>query len=230
MKVVVADDQPIICAGFAALLDAQTGIDVVGTAADGAQLLALVETHQPDVALVDVRMPVMDGIEATRLIAAAHATRVLILTTFDLDEYVFDALRAGASGFLLKDVTGDRLVEAVRMVGEGSMLLGPGVTRRLVEDFGVRRELRADPLASLGLTAREQEILLLLGRGWSNAEIAESLVISVETVKGHVAEVFRKLGLRDRVQAVVWCYENELMQPRVGPEETSLHGSPDVRR
>ena len=212
VRVVVADDQPIICAGFAALLDAQADIEVVGTAADGEQLLALVAAEQPDVALVDVRMPVMDGIEATRLIAERHATRVLILTTFDLDQYVFDAIRAGASGFLLKDVTGDRLVEAVRMVGEGSMLLGPGVTRRLVEDFGVRGATEPDPVAH-GLTARELEVLLLLGRGWSNAEIAQSLVVATETVKSHVAEVLRKLVLRDRVQAVVWCYENGLVQP-----------------
>jgi DNA-binding NarL/FixJ family response regulator len=212
MRVVVADDQPIIRGGFAALLDAQPELDVVGTAADGAELLALVAAEDPEVALVDIRMPVMDGIEATRLIAARHATRVLILTTFDLDEYVFDAIRAGASGFLLKDVTGERLVEAVRMVGEGSMLLGPGVTRRLVEDFGVRREPAGDPLAGPGLTAREREILVLLGRGMSNAEIAASLVVAVETVKSHVAEVLRKLGLRDRVQAVVWCYENGLVE------------------
>ena len=164
---------------------------------------------------MDVRMPQMDGIEATRHICGAAATphtRVLILTTFDLDEYVFDAIRAGASGFLLKDVTGERLVEAVRMVGEGSMLLGPGVTRRLVEDFGVRREDAGDPLEGHGLTAREREILVLLGRGLSNAEIAASLVVAVETVKSHVAEVLRKLGLRDRVQAVVWCYEHGLAQ------------------
>ena len=212
MRVVVADDQPIICAGFAALLAAQDGIQVVGTAADGEQLVELVAAEEPDVALVDVRMPVMDGIEATRRITADHSTRVLILTTFDLDEYVFDAIRAGASGFLLKDVTGERLVEAVRMVGEGSMLLGPGVTRRLVEDFGVRREAAGDPLAGHGLTAREREILVLLGRGLSNAEIAASLVVAVETVKSHVAEVLRKLGLRDRVQAVVWCYENGLVE------------------
>ena len=212
MRVVVADDQPIICAGFAALLDAQADIEVVGTAADGEQLLALVAAEQPDVALVDVRMPVMDGIEATRVISERHPTRVLILTTFDLDQYVFDAIRAGASGFLLKDVTGERLVEAVRMVGEGSMLLGPGVTRRLVEDFGVRPTTEHDPVAH-GLTARELEVLLLLGRGWSNAEIAQSLVVATETVKSHVAEVLRKLVLRDRVQAVVWCYENGLVQP-----------------
>ena len=212
MRVVVADDQPIVRGGFAALLDAQPELDVVGTAADGAELLALVEEHRPDVALVDIRMPVMDGIEATRRITADHPTRVLILTTFDLDEYVFDAIRAGASGFLLKDVTGERLVEAVRMVGEGSMLLGPGVTRRLVEDFGVRREAAGDPLAGHGLTAREREILVLLGRGLSNAEIAASLVVAVETVKSHVAEVLRKLALRDRVQAVVWCYEHGLAE------------------
>lgn len=221
MRVVVADDQPVICAGFAALLDAQPDIEVVGTAADGAQLVALVDAERPDLALVDVRMPVMDGIEATGLITREHETRVLILTTFDLDEYVFEAIRAGASGFLLKDVTAERLVEAVRMVGEGSMLLGPGVTRRLVEDFGVRREPglepATDPLAGTGLTAREVEVLLLLGRGWSNAEIAASLVVAGETVKSHVAEVLRKLRLRDRVQAVVWCYERGLVQPGTTP-------------
>jgi DNA-binding NarL/FixJ family response regulator len=213
MRVVVADDQPIICAGFAALLDAQPGLEVVGTAADGAGLLALVAEQEPDVALVDVRMPVMDGIEATRVIAARHRARVLILTTFDLDEYVYEAIRAGASGFLLKDVTGERLVEAVRMVGEGSMLLGPGVTRRLVEDFGVRRDPVGDPLAGKGLTPREREVLVMLGRGSSNAEIAAEMVVANETVKSHVAEVLRKLGLRDRVQAVVWCYEHGLVQP-----------------
>jgi DNA-binding NarL/FixJ family response regulator len=212
VRVVVADDQPVICSGFAAVLDAQPDLEVVGTAGDGVDLLALVEAEKPDVALVDVRMPRMDGIEATRRIAADHETRVLILTTFDLDEYVFDSLRAGASGFLLKDVTGERLVEAVRLVGDGSMLLGPTVTRRLVEDFGVRRRV-VDPLAGTDLTVREREVLVLLGKGWSNAEIAHSLVVALETVKSHVAEVLRKLGLRDRVQAVVWCYENGLVQP-----------------
>lgn len=213
MKVVIADDQPIICRGFADLLDAQSDLDVVGTACDGLELLELVARQDPDVALVDVRMPRMDGIEATSRIAATSSTRVLILTTFDVDEYVFDALRAGASGFLLKDVTGERLVEAVRMVGEGAMLLGPTVTRRLVEDFGTRRRTGKDVLARHGLTAREHEVLVLLGRGRSNAEIAASLVVSVETVKSHVAEVLRKLTLRDRVQVVVWCYENGLLQP-----------------
>ncbi|MCW2756320.1 MAG: response regulator transcription factor, partial [Nocardioidaceae bacterium] len=212
---VVADDQPVICAGFAALLDAQDDLEVVGTAADGDELVALVGRERPDVALVDVRMPGTDGIEATRRITAAWPTRVLILTTFDLDAYVYDAIRAGASGFLLKDVTAARLVDAVRMVGEGSMLLGPHVTRRLVEDFGTRRP---DPtrLAAYRLTGRETEVLLLLGQGRSNAEIAGDLVVGAETVKSHVGEVLRKLALRDRVQAVVFCYENGLVVPGAG--------------
>ncbi|GGF44945.1 DNA-binding response regulator [Marmoricola endophyticus] len=213
MRVVLADDQPAICAGFAALLDAQDDLEVVGTAHDGAALVALVEQSAPDLALVDVRMPVLDGIAATRRITAEHATRVLVLTTFDLDAYVFDAIRAGASGFLLKDVTAERLVEAVRLVGEGSMLLGPRVTRRLVEDFGVRRSEPRAALAGHRLTPRETEVLLLLGQGWSNAEIADSLVVGAETVKSHVAEVLRKLALRDRVQAVVFCYERGLVRP-----------------
>jgi DNA-binding NarL/FixJ family response regulator len=212
VKVVVADDQPVICAGFAALLDAQDDLEVVGTAADGDELVALVGRERPDVALVDVRMPGTDGIEATRRITAAWPTRVLILTTFDLDAYVYDAIRAGASGFLLKDVTAARLVDAVRLVGEGSMLLGPHVTRRLVEDFGVRRTNRTR-LAAYRLTGRETEVLLLLGQGRSNAEIAGELVVGAETVKSHVGEVLRKLALRDRVQAVVFCYENGLVIP-----------------
>ncbi|WP_148613596.1 response regulator [Nocardioides rubriscoriae] len=212
LRVVVADDQEVIRDGFAALLDAQDDLDVVGTAADGAALVALVERERPDVALVDVRMPGTDGIEATRQVVAAHSTRVLILTTFDLDAYVFDAVRAGASGFLLKDVTAARLVEAVRLVAEGAMLLGPNVTRRLVEDFArVPTPASRTDLAAYGLTARETEVLLHLGRGRSNAEIAGDLVVSVETVKSHVAEVLRKLALRDRVQVVVFAHERGLM-------------------
>ncbi len=211
VRVVVADDQPVICAGFAALLDAQPDIEVVGTAANGAELLRLVEQHSPDVALVDVRMPVMDGIEATGRITAGYPTRVLILTTFDLDAYVFDAIKNGASGFLLKDVTAARLVEGVRLVADGSMLLGPSVTRRLVEDFAHRAPESSTDVAALGISAREREVLLLLARGRSNAEIAAELVIGVETVKSHVAEILRKLRLRDRIQAVVFAYENGLV-------------------
>jgi DNA-binding NarL/FixJ family response regulator len=212
--VVVADDQPVICAGFAALLAAQPDLDVVGTAANGRELVALVDEHRPDVALVDVRMPELDGIEATRLITRDHATRVLILTTFDLDAYVYDAIRAGASGFLLKDVTADRLVDGVRLVAEGSMLLGPAVSRRLVADFASRRTTPAPaPPVLDALSPRETEVLHQLARGRSNAEIAAELFIATETVKSHVAEVLRKLGLRDRIQAVVYAYEQGLVQP-----------------
>jgi DNA-binding NarL/FixJ family response regulator len=212
--VVVADDQPVICAGFAALLDAQPDLDVVGTAGNGRELLALVDEHRPDVALVDVRMPELDGIEATRLITRDHETRVLILTTFDLDAYVYDAIRAGASGFLLKDVTADRLVDGVRLIAEGSMLLGPAVSRRLVADFASRAGAPPSPPAAVGsLSPRETEVLHQLARGRSNAEIASDLHISAETVKSHVAEVLRKLGLRDRIQAVVFAYEQGLVVP-----------------
>ncbi|WP_310961445.1 response regulator transcription factor [Nocardioides terrisoli] len=210
--VVVADDQPVICAGFAALLDAQEDLEVVGTAGNGLDLLSLVEKHQPDVALVDVRMPELDGIAATGQITRDHDTRVLILTTFDLDAYVFDAIRAGASGFLLKDVTADRLVEGVRMVADGSMLLGPAVTRRLVEDFA-RRGPHLPDGAVERLSPRQREVLLLVARGLSNAEIAGELFIGTETVKSHVGDVLRELGLRDRIQAVVFAYEHGLVQP-----------------
>lgn len=218
IRVVVADDQPVICAGFAALLAAQSDIDVVGTAANGEALLELVAAEQPDVALVDIRMPVLDGIEATSRIAAGSPTRVLILTTFDLDAYVYDALKAGASGFLLKDVTAERLVEGVRLVADGSMLLGPAVSRRLVADFArqatVTPNASAEASARVGaLSPREREVLLELAQGLSNAEIAARLVIAPETVKSHVGEVLRKLGLRDRIQAVVFAYENGLVSP-----------------
>lgn len=211
LRVVVADDQAVICAGFAALLAAQPDFHVVGTAGNGHELLDLVARTEPDVALVDVRMPLMDGIEATRRLVAAHATKVLILTTFDLDRYVYDALRAGASGFLLKDVTADRLVEAVRLVGDGAMLLGPNVTRRLVADFA-RPATEPIDLADTGLTPRESEVLLKVAAGLSNAEIAAVLHLGVETVKSHVGEVLRKLALRDRVQVVVYAYERGLMR------------------
>lgn len=216
-SVVIADDQPVICAGFAALLDAQPDLRVLGTAGTGRELVRLVRARRPDVAIVDVRMPEQDGIAATReIVAAGAATRIIILTTFDLDEYVYDALRAGASGFLLKDVTAPRLVDAVRLVADGSMLLGPSVTRRLVEDVAQARP-NADGRAArslLGaLTPREREVFDLLARGLPNAEIAGELVLGVETVKSHVTEVLRKLGLRDRVQVVVFAYENGLVVP-----------------
>lgn len=213
LRVVVADDQPVVRAGFAGVLASAADIDVVGTAADGSELVALVERESPDVAVVDVRMPVMDGIAATAAITRGQPTRVLVLTTFDLDEYVFAAVRAGASGFLLKDVPAERLVEAVRLVADGSMLLGPSVTRRLVEDFADQPATRGTDPSAYGVTRREAEVLGMLGRGLSNAEIAEVLVLSTETVKSHVAEVLRKLGLRDRVQAVVWAYEHGLVTP-----------------
>ena len=213
IRVAVADDQPVICAGFAALLDAQDDVDVVGTAGDGRKLLALVARTEPDVAVVDVRMPTMDGIESTARIAEKWSTKVLVLTTFDLDQYVHDALRSGASGFLLKDVTGDRLVEAVRLVAEGSMLLGPTVTRRLVADFARPRAAPAEPVALRTLSTRERQVLQGLARGLSNSEIGAELFIGMETVKSHVSEVLHKLGLRDRVQAVVYAYEHGLTQP-----------------
>ena len=210
--VVVADDQPVVLQGFAAIIGAADDLSVVGSAGDGAALLDLVATTHPDVAVVDIRMPVLDGIAATQRITAEHpGTRVLVLTTFDLDEYVYDALRAGASGFLLKDVTADRLVEAVRLVAEGSMLLGPTITRRLVEDFATRTPARA-PVVGVGdLTPREREVLLAVARGLSNAEIAAELWIAEPTVKSHVSEALRKLGCRDRVQLVIAAYESGLV-------------------
>ncbi|WP_028049282.1 response regulator transcription factor [Cellulomonas sp. URHD0024] len=210
--VVVADDQPVVLQGFAAIIGAAADLSVVGSAVDGQALLDLVATTRPDVAVVDIRMPVLDGIAATQRITADHpGTRVLILTTFDLDEYVYDALRAGASGFLLKDVTADRLVEAVRLVADGSMLLGPTVTRRLVEDFAARTPVRTPVPGIDDLTPREREVLLAVARGLSNGEIAAELWIAEPTVKSHVSEALRKLGCRDRVQLVIAAYESGLV-------------------
>ncbi len=209
-RVVVADDQPVVRYGFAAILDAADDIEVVRSAGNGAELLDVVAAHRPDVAVVDVRMPVMDGIAATAEICARHpGTSVLILTTFDLDEYVFDALQAGASGFLLKDTPAPRLVEGVRLVAEGSMLLGPTITRRLVGDFA-QRTTRAAPGIE-NLTVREREVLLTVARGLSNAEIGAELFITEQTVKSHVSEVLRKLACRDRVQLVIAAYESGLV-------------------
>lgn len=212
--VVVADDQPVVRHGLAAMIGAADGLEVVGSAADGEELVALVAELTPDVAVVDVRMPRLDGIGATeRIVAAGHATRVLILTTFDLDEYVYDALRAGASGFLLKDVPAEQLVQAVRLVADGSMLLGPQVTRRLVADVAARRAARPAVPGIGDLTARERDVVLAVARGLSNAEIAAELYLGEPTVKSHVSESLRKTGCRDRVQLVVAAYESGLVTP-----------------
>ena len=218
IRVVVADDQDVVRAGFSALLDTQPDITVVGSAGDGEEAVRVSRAQEPDVVVMDVRMPVMDGIEATRrLMAADDGPRVLVLTTFDLDEYVYDALRSGASGFLLKDVTAERLFDAVRVVAAGDALLAPAVTRRLIGEFarlGPRASPRPERLEEL--TTRETEVLCLIAEGLSNAEIAERLVVSEETVKTHVSRVLMKLGLRDRTQAVVIAYESGLVVPRSG--------------
>ncbi len=217
IRVLIVDDQTIVRAGFAALLAAQPDIDVVGECGDGREAVHLAEVHRPDVVLMDIRMPGMDGIDATRRILgepANSATRVLVLTTFDVDEYVYEALSAGASGFLLKDSTADDLVSAVRVVARGDALLAPQVTGRLIREFARQRRVRPRPAPELEtLTARETEVLTLIAGGLSNAEIAERLVVSEHTVKTHVARVFTKLGLRDRAQAVVLAYESGLVTP-----------------
>jgi DNA-binding NarL/FixJ family response regulator len=215
VRVAIADDQALVRGGFRMILDARAGIEVVGEAADGEEAVALVEGTQPDIVLMDVRMPGTDGIEATRRIAeSGGSTRVIILTTHDLDEYVFAALRAGASAFLLKDVRPDALVDGIRVVARGDALLAPTVTRRMLDRFAAppRADLeRPDSLDEL--TGRELEILELVALALSNAEIAERLVVSEATVKTHVSSVLRKLGLRDRVQAVVFAYESGVARP-----------------
>jgi DNA-binding NarL/FixJ family response regulator len=216
IRVLVADDQEIVRAGYIALLDTQPDITVVGSAADGAEAVRLGLELRPDVVLMDVRMPSMDGIEATRRLAAGPgAPKVLVLTTFDLDEHVYDALGAGASGFLLKDIAAERLFDAVRVVAAGEALLAPAVTRRLIGQFARLRPRppgRPEPLREL--TPRETEVPRLVAEGLSNAEIAARLVVSDETVKTHVSRVLAKLGLRDRAQAVVAAYESGLVAPR----------------
>jgi DNA-binding NarL/FixJ family response regulator len=212
IRIVVADDHEVVRGGFAAMLGTQPDFTVVGTAADGAEAVRVCTAEKPDLVLMDVRMPVMDGIEATRQLSGGP--RVLILTTFDLDEYVFDALRAGASGFLLKDVTAERLFDAVRVVAAGEALLAPTVTTRLIGQF-TRLKPRA-PVPLNGLTPRETEVLCLIAEGLSNPEIAERLVVTEETVKTHVSRVLSKLGLRDRTQAVVAAYESGLVVPGGG--------------
>ncbi|MFM9594255.1 response regulator [Streptomyces scabiei] len=220
IRVVVADDQELVRSGFALILDVQPDIEVVAEAGDGAAAVEAVRRHRADVALLDVRMPRMDGIEACRVIGESGGAgggeggcRVVMLTTFDSDEYVYEALHAGASGFLLKDVRRDDLVHAVRVVARGDSLLAPSVARRLVEQYTRPPSVRAprpDPRLDL-LTGRERETLLLLARGLSNAEIAAELVVSDHTVKTHVGNVLAKLGLRDRIQAVICAYETGLI-------------------
>ena len=217
IRVVVVDDQAMVREGFSALLSAQDGIEVVGQAADGEQGVDAARTRDPDVVLMDVRMPVMDGIEATRRITRLpgdRVPRVLVLTTFDLDDYVYEALRAGASGFLLKDAPTDDLVHAVRVVAAGEALLAPAVTRRVIEEFASRpTRAVAHPGAVASLTPREREVLELVAGGLSNGEIAERLVLAEQTVKTHVGRILTKLDLRDRVQAVVLAYETGLVRP-----------------
>ncbi|MFI0357232.1 response regulator [Actinomadura sp. 9N407] len=217
IKVLVVDDQTIVRAGFAALLDAQPDISVAGEAGDGREAVRLAEAERPDVVVMDIRMPGMDGIEATRQILAkpwADGVRVLVLTTFDVDEYVYEALAVGASGFLLKDATADELVSAVRVVARGDSLLAPQVTGRLIREFTKQRRNRPQAPSELAtLTARESEVLVLIAGGLSNGEIARRLVVSEHTVKTHVARVFTKLGLRDRAQAVMLAYESGVVVP-----------------
>ncbi|MEU9228588.1 response regulator transcription factor [Streptomyces massasporeus] len=212
IRVVVADDQELVRSGFAMILDVQPDIEVVAEAGDGGEAVEAVRRYAPDVALLDIRMPRVDGIEACRAISAAGDCRTVMLTTFDSDAYVYEALHAGASGFLLKDVRRDDLVHAVRVVARGDSLLAPSVARRLVEQYTrpAARSRRPDPRLDV-LTARERETLLLLARGLSNAEIATELVVSDHTVKTHVGNVLAKLGLRDRIQAVICAYETGLV-------------------
>jgi DNA-binding NarL/FixJ family response regulator len=239
IRIVVADDHQVVRTGFAELLGTQPDFAVLGTACDGAEAVRLCHELQPDVVLMDVRMPRMDGIEATRQVVGSGGAsrpphedsrrdpaaasplgrpRVLILTTFDLDEYVYDALRAGASGFLLKDVTAERLFDAVRVVAAGDALLAPAITRRLISEFAqMRPKPDAVPAAALStLTPRETQVLRLVAEGLSNPEISARLVVTEETVKTHVSRVLNKLGLRDRTQAVVAAYESGLVVPHSG--------------
>jgi DNA-binding NarL/FixJ family response regulator len=215
IRVVVVDDQEMVREGFSALLDAQDDIEVVGAAGDGVEGVALARNVKPDVVLMDVRMPEMDGLTATRLLLDGTVeTKVLVLTTFDLDDYVYEALQAGASGFLLKHAPARELLNAVRVVAAGEALLAPSITKRLIEDFvKSRRSERVRPAQLSVLTERETEILVLIAQGLSNTEIAAHLVLAEQTVKTHVSRVLTKLGLRDRAQAVIAAYETGLVVP-----------------
>jgi DNA-binding NarL/FixJ family response regulator len=217
VRVLIADDQALVRAGFKMILDAEDDLDVIGEAADGLEAVELARRLKPDVVLMDIRMPELDGIEATRRVIALDGdppARVLMLTTFDLNEYVYEALRAGASGFLLKDVPPEQLAAGIRVVAQGEALLAPSITKRLIQEFASGAVTPAKPPKGMDeLTARELEVFKLVARGLSNAEIAAELIVSETTVKTHVARVLMKLGLRDRVQAVVLAYESGISVP-----------------
>lgn len=217
IRVLVVDDQMMVREGLSVLLNAMPGIEVIGEAVNGREAIAQVAALRPDVILMDIRMPEMNGIEATREIVASDAdAKVLVLTTFDLDEYVYEALRAGASGFLLKDASARQLADGVRVVAAGEALLAPTVTRRLITEFATRAEPRRTTasLSQVGdLTERETEVLVLIAQGFSNAEIASHLVVAESTIKTHVSRILVKLGLRDRTQAAVFAYEARLVHP-----------------
>jgi DNA-binding NarL/FixJ family response regulator len=223
VRIVVADDHEVVRSGFAELLDTEPDFTVVGTARNGREAVQISRQLEPDVLLMDIRMPDMDGIEATQRITreGPDRTRVLVLTTFDLDEYVYDALRAGASGFLLKDVTAERLIDAVRIIAAGEALLAPSVTRRLISEFAQQPTAPRPAPALDELTPRETEVLQLLATGLTNGGIAGRLAVTEETVKTHVSRILNKLGLRDRTQAVIVAYESGLVTPGSGPPQTS---------
>lgn len=214
IRVLIADDERLVRAGFRRILDDERDIQVVAEAADGEEAIARAAEYRPDVVLMDMRMPIVNGIAATRrIVTDERAPRVLVLTTFDLDEYVYSALQAGASGFLLKDAPEEQLLAAIRVVSAGGALFSPAVTRRLIDEFSRRREVTERTASIEALTPRENEVLVLVARGLSNAEIATELVLSEHTAKTHVARILGKLGLRDRAQAVVVAYESGLVRP-----------------
>jgi DNA-binding NarL/FixJ family response regulator len=216
LRVLLVDDQAMVRVGFRMILESEDGIEIAGEAQDGAAAVAAARSLRPDVILMDIQMPVMDGLEATRRILREtpdHQTRILILTTFERDEYVFEALRSGASGFLLKNASPEQLIEAVKVVSQGEGLLAPSVTRRLIEEFAKRPAVAPRTPELNQLTEREAEVLRMLARGKSNAEIADALFVGEATVKTHVSNILTKLDLRDRVQAVVYAYETGLVQP-----------------
>jgi len=225
LRVLIVDDQAVVRLGFTSLLDSQPDLTVVGVAADGREAVRLAGQLAPDIVLMDIRMPVLGGIDATRLLQDnPDPPKVLILTTFDLDDYVYDALRAGASGFLLKDATPEQILEAVRVLGAGDALLAPAVTRRLIAEFAGRARFVKRPEVA-DLTPREHEVFLLVARGLANAEIARSLHLAEQTVKTHVSAMLSKLGLRDRVQAVILAYESGIVIPGGNATVQPDHGT-----